>query len=196
MSYEKIKRTIDLVVSTTALIFFAPLIVILSLLIILNMGGPVVFRQFRPGLRGKPFEMYKFRTMIDPPRGVALSDEARITSLGRFLRGSSLDELPELFNVIRGQMSLVGPRPLLMEYLEKYTSTQMRRHDALPGITGLAQVRGRNTLSWRHKFKYDLFYVEKRSLLFDLQIIIETISVVFLRIGFRSHGEPKKFGEN
>ncbi|MBM4231166.1 MAG: sugar transferase, partial [Gammaproteobacteria bacterium] len=144
----------------------------------------------------RPFEMYKFRTMIDAPRGIELSDEARITSLGRFLRGSSLDELPELFNVIRGQMSLVGPRPLLMEYLEKYTSTQMRRHDALPGITGLAQVRGRNTLSWRHKFKYDLFYVEKRSLLFDLQIIIETISVVFLRIGFRSHGEPKKFGEN
>jgi sugar transferase EpsL len=195
MLYEKTKRTIDLVVSMTALVFLAPLILMLSLTILLNMGGPVVFRQFRPGLRGRPFEMYKFRTMIDPSSNIVLSDEARITSLGRFLRGSSLDELPELLNVVRGNMSLVGPRPLLMEYLEKYTPTQMRRHDVLPGITGLAQVRGRNNLSWRHKFKYDLFYVEKRSLLFDLRIIIETIAVVFLRTGFRPHGEPTKFGQ-
>jgi sugar transferase EpsL len=196
MPYEKLKRTIDLVISITALVFLAPLIFGLYLLILFNMGGAVVFRQFRPGLRGRAFEMYKFRTMIDPPCDVSLSDEARITSLGRFLRGSSLDELPELFNVIKGEMSLVGPRPLLMEYLEKYTPTQMRRHDVLPGITGLAQVRGRNNLSWRHKFKYDLFYVEKRSLLFDLRIIFETIAVVFLRTGFRSHGERKKFGES
>ena len=196
MPYEKLKRTIDLVISITALVFLAPLIFALYLLILLNMGGGPVFRQFRPGLRGRPFEMYKFRTMIDPPCDNALSDEARITSLGRFLRGSSLDELPELFNVFKGQMSLVGPRPLLMEYLGKYTPTQMRRHDVLPGITGLAQVRGRNNLSWRHKFKYDLFYVKKRSLLLDFRIIFETIVVVFLRTGFRSHGEQKKFGEN
>jgi sugar transferase EpsL len=195
MLYEKVKRTIDLAISVAALVFLAPLFFLLSLLILLKMGGPVLFRQFRPGLRGKPFEMYKFRTMIDPSSDIALSDEARITALGRFLRSSSLDELPELLNVIRGEMSLVGPRPLLMEYLEKYTPTQMRRHNALPGITGLAQARGRNNLSWRHKFKYDLFYIEKRSVLFDMQIILETIAVVFFRTGFRSHGEPKKFGE-
>ena len=159
------------------------------------MGEGVIFSQPRPGLKGKIFIMFKFRTMNTVDARENKSDDERITSLGKWLRASSLDELPELINVIKGDMSLVGPRPLLVDYLKKYTPTEMKRHEALPGITGLAQVRGRNTLSWRHKFKYDVFYVDHQNFLFDLKILIETVKVVLLRRGFRSHGELKRFDE-
>jgi lipopolysaccharide/colanic/teichoic acid biosynthesis glycosyltransferase len=193
MLYKKVKRVIDLALSITALLFLLPILLLVALLVRLTMGGPVLFCQLRPGLSGKLFEMYKFRTMLDAPEGVVVSDEARITKLGRILRSTSLDELPELLNVIKGDMSLVGPRPLLGEYLAHYSESQKRRHDTLPGITGLAQVRGRNNLTWKNKFRYDIFYVEHNSIALDIQIIFETISVVFFRKGFRSHGELKKF---
>ena len=139
--------------------------------------------------------MYKFRTMIPVDPNCIKSDDERIASLGKWLRATSLDELPELINVIKGDMSLVGPRPLLVDYLKKYTPTEMRRHETLPGITGLAQVRGRNNLSWRHKFKYDVFYVDHQNIFFDIKILIETVLVVLLRRGFRSHGELRRFDE-
>lgn len=161
----------------------------------LVMGKGVIFSQLRPGFKGKIFKMYKFRTMIPTDPKFDKSDEERITNLGKWLRATSLDELPELFNVIKGDMSLVGPRPLLVDYLKKYTPTEMRRHEALPGITGLAQVRGRNKLSWRNKFRYDVFYVDQKNFLFDLQILFETVMVVLFRRGFRSHGELKRFDE-
>ncbi len=195
MYYKILKRFIDLVLASAAILLFLPLILITVISIKLVMGGEIFFSQVRPGKNGSLFRMYKFRTMVSEKPGESLSDEERITSLGRWLRATSLDELPELINVIKGEMSLVGPRPLLVEYLSKYSANQMRRHEVLPGITGLAQVRGRNNLSWKNKFKYDVFYVEKASLLFDLRILYETIGVVVLRRGFRSHGEPTKFGE-
>jgi lipopolysaccharide/colanic/teichoic acid biosynthesis glycosyltransferase len=194
MLYKKVKRVIDLAISITALLFLLPILLVVALLVRLNMGGPVLFCQLRPGLSGKLFEMYKFRTMHDAPEGVVVSDEARITKLGRILRATSLDELPELINVIKGDMSLIGPRPLLVEYLNKYTATQMRRHEVLPGISGLAQVKGRNNLTWNSKFRYDVFYVGHIGWRIDLVILIATAKVVLLRSGFRSHGEDKKFG--
>lgn len=139
--------------------------------------------------------MYKFRTMIQPDPVKPMTDEERITPLGRWLRATSLDELPELINVIKGEMSLVGPRPLLVDYLDRYTDKEMRRHHVLPGVTGLAQVRGRNNLSWKNKFRYDVFYADKANFMFDLQILYETVSTVIFRKGFRSHGEEKRFGE-
>jgi lipopolysaccharide/colanic/teichoic acid biosynthesis glycosyltransferase len=196
MLYKRIKRAIDLALSITALLFLLPILLVVALLVRLNMGRPVLFCQLRPGLSGKLFKMYKFRTMLDAPEGVVISDEARITKLGRILRSTSLDELPEFLNVIKGEMSLVGPRPLLVEYLAHYSQFQKRRHDVLPGITGLAQVRGRNNLTWNNKFRYDIFYVEHKSISFDIQILFETISVVFFRKGFRFHGELKKFENN
>ena len=195
MLYKKVKRVIDLALSITALLFLSPILLAVALLVLLNMGGPVLFCQLRPGLSGKLFEMYKFRTMLDAPEGVVVSDEARITKLGRILRATSLDELPELMNVIKGDMSLIGPRPLLVEYLNKYTATQMRRHEVLPGISGLAQVKGRNNLTWNSKFRYDVFYVEHIGWRIDLMILLATVKVVLLRSGFRSHGEDKKFGK-
>jgi len=195
MLYKKVKRVIDLVLSITALFFLLPILLVVALLVRLNMGGPVLFCQLRPGLSGKLFKMYKFRTMLDAPEGVVVSDEARITKLGRILRATSLDELPELMNVIKGDMSLIGPRPLLVEYLNEYTATQMRRHEVLPGISGLAQVKGRNNLSWNSKFRYDVFYVEHIGWQIDLLILLATVKVVLLRTGFRSHGEDKKFGK-
>jgi lipopolysaccharide/colanic/teichoic acid biosynthesis glycosyltransferase len=159
------------------------------------MGRPILFKQARPGLRGRIFFMYKFRTMLLARNKEILSDEARITNLGRFLRSSSLDEIPELFNVIKGDMSLIGPRPLLVEYLDKYTSRQMQRHDVLPGVTGLAQVKGRNNLSWKNKFRYDVFYVDNMNWKMDLYIMLKTIKIVLLKTGFKASGEPKKFGE-
>jgi lipopolysaccharide/colanic/teichoic acid biosynthesis glycosyltransferase len=194
MLYKKVKRVIDLTLSILALLFLFPILFVLALLIRMKMGGPVLFCQIRPGLRGKLFKMYKFRTMIDAPEGVVITDEARITNLGRILRATSLDELPELLNVIRGDMSLIGPRPLLVEYLAHYSDDQKRRHDVLPGITGLAQVRGRNKLSWKNKFKYDIFYVDNIGLSLDILILFETISTVLLKKGFLSHGEERKFG--
>lgn len=190
-----IKRIFDIIFALGGIVLLSPAMLILALLIKISMGGNVVFSQLRPGKNCKLFRMYKFRTMVNEEPGEQMTDEQRITPLGRWLRSTSLDELPELINVVKGEMSLVGPRPLLVDYLSKYSETQMRRHEVLPGITGLAQARGRNNLSWRNKFKYDVFYVEKASLLFDLLILYETIGVVILRRGFRSHGEPKKFGE-
>jgi lipopolysaccharide/colanic/teichoic acid biosynthesis glycosyltransferase len=195
MLYKKVKRVIDLALSITALLFLLPILLVVALLVLLNMGGPVLFCQLRPGLSGKLFEMYKFRTMLDAPEGVVVSDEARITKLGRFLRATSIDELPELLNVIKGDMSLIGPRPLLVEYLSKYSAIQMRRHEVLPGISGLAQVKGRNNLTWNSKFRYDVFYVEHIGWRIDLMILLATVKVVLLRSGFRSHGEAKKFGK-
>lgn len=189
------KRVFDLLLASIALILFLPIIVMVYFMIRVTMGEEVIFSQPRPGLRGKIFIMYKFRTMNPVVARENKSDDERITSLGKWLRASSLDELPELINVIKGDMSLVGPRPLLVDYLKKYTPTEMRRHEALPGITGLAQVRGRNNLSWRHKFKYDVFYVDHQNFLFDVKILIETVKVVLLRRGFRSHGELRRFDE-
>jgi len=195
MLYKKVKRLIDLALSITALFFLLPIFLVVGLLVRLNMGGPIFFCQIRPGLSGNLFEMYKFRTMLDSPEGLVLSDESRITKLGSFLRATSIDELPELLNVIKGDMSLIGPRPLLVEYLDKYSVTQMRRHEVLPGISGLAQIKGRNNLTWNSKFRYDVFYVDHIGWRIDLMILLATIKVVLLRSGFRSHGEAKKFGK-
>lgn len=173
----------------------SPVFVVVSILIYLKMGSPVIFKQQRPGLKGQLFEMYKFRTMVQKNSDGAVGDEARITPLGAFLRSTSLDELPELINVVKGDMSLIGPRPLLVEYLNRYTAEQMRRHDALPGVTGLAQVKGRNNLSWKNKFRYDLFYVDHMGWKMDLYIFLLTLKVVLMKTGFRSHGEPRKFGD-
>lgn len=172
-----IKRAFDILISLVALIVLAPTMAIVALLIRVQMGGPVLFRQCRPGLNGKPFEMIKFRTMRDAlgADGKPLPDSERLTRLGAFLRKSSLDELPELWNVLIGDMSLVGPRPLLMEYLPRYTTEQFRRHEVRPGITGLAQVKGRNAISWEDKFNYDLFYVDNCSFVLDVKIIFMTI---------------------
>lgn len=195
MLYKITKRACDLTFALLALFLFSPIMLVIASLIYINMGGNIVFSQLRPGKNGELFKMYKFRTMLAEDQKAYRTDEQRITKLGRWLRASSLDELPELINIVKGEMSLVGPRPLLVEYLSKYTPNQMRRHDVPPGITGLAQARGRNNLSWKNKFRYDVFYVQKASLLFDLRILYETIGVVILRKGFRSHGEPTKFGE-
>lgn len=194
MSYQKNKRAIDLFLAVLALLVFSPVLLILSLVMKVSIGGQVLFTQLRPGRDGKIFRMYKFRTMIPEDPMVPRTDEERITKLGRWMRATSLDELPELFNVIKGEMSLVGPRPLLVEYLKNYTPIQMRRHEVLPGITGLAQVRGRNDLSWKNKFRYDVFYVDKASWQLDLLVLYETVGIVLFRKGFRSHGEPTKFG--
>lgn len=190
-----LKRVFDLTLSSVAFIVLLPVMLIVYFAIRISMGSGVIFFQKRPGLHGKIFKMYKFRTMIPVDPNSIKSDDERITILGKWLRASSLDELPELINVIKRDMSLVGPRPLLVDYLKKYTPTEMRRHEALPGITGLAQVRGRNNLSWRHKFKYDVFYVDHQNIFFDIKILIETVMVVLLRRGFRSHGELRRFDE-
>lgn len=155
------------------------------------MGSPVLFRQVRPGIDGKPFEMVKFRTMKDAidAQGNPLPDAERLTSFGQFLRSSSLDELPELWNVLKGDMSLVGPRPLLMEYLPLYSAEQYRRHDVRPGVTGWAQINGRNTLSWKEKFALDVWYVDNRSLWLDIKILFLTIKKVVVRDGISADGE-------
>jgi lipopolysaccharide/colanic/teichoic acid biosynthesis glycosyltransferase len=195
MLYIKIKPFLDSLFSIVVLIFLCPLFILLAFLVYINMGWPIFFCQLRPGLNGKLFKMYKFRTMRMLHPGSAISDGERITNFGRFLRAYSLDELPEFLNVIKGDMSLIGPRPLLEEYLVKYTATQMRRHEVLPGISGLAQVKGRNNLTWNSKFRYDVFYVDHVSFRIDFMIFIATVKVVLSRSGFRSHGEAKKFGK-
>ncbi|MEW6093209.1 MAG: sugar transferase, partial [Chloroflexota bacterium] len=156
------KRLFDLIAASLVLLVFSPLLLVLALLVWAAHGTPVLFRQQRPGYKGRPFRIYKFRTMTDrrASDGTLLPDAERLTRLGRFLRAASLDELPEFFNVLRGEMSLVGPRPLLMQYLERYSPEQMRRHDVIPGITGWAQVNGRNALTWDEKFALDLWYVD------------------------------------
>jgi sugar transferase EpsL len=175
------KRLLDLALTAAALILLSPVIAAVALLVRLKLGSPVLFRQQRPGLGGTPFMMLKFRTMtgVRDTDGKLLPDEQRITTFGKMLRRTSLDELPELINVLKGDMSLVGPRPLLVDYLDRYTPEQMRRHDALPGITGLAQVKGRNNLTWEEKFGYDIWYVDHRSLLLDLKILAMTVGTVF-----------------
>jgi lipopolysaccharide/colanic/teichoic acid biosynthesis glycosyltransferase len=193
--YSKFKRIFDLFFSILAVIGLAPLLIILAALVRVNIGRGILFSQHRPGRNGRLFKIYKFRTMLDSDPNAPRSDEDRITDFGRFLRATSLDELPSLINIIKGDMSFVGPRPLLVEYLAKYSPEEFRRHDVLPGLSGLAQVRGRNNLSWRNKFRYDLFYVKKIGFLFDMKIILETVIVVITRAGFRSHGEVKKFGD-
>jgi len=184
------KRIFDLVLLGVSLPVLLPVFVVVGLLVRLKLGSPVLFRQQRPGLKGVPFEMIKFRTMLDSrdEAGELLSDEERLTSFGRSLRASSLDELPELWNIFKGEMSFVGPRPLLMQYLPLYSAEQARRHDALPGITGWAQIKGRNSLSWDEKFKYDVWYVDNRSLGLDLKILAQTGQLVFGRKGVSADG--------
>ena len=176
-----LKRGIDIVIAGGGLLGLFPIIVAVYIAILVRMGRPVIFRQQRPGYKGKPFYVYKFRTMMKATHanGRPLTDEERIGRLGKLIRKWSLDEIPQLWNVLRGDMSLVGPRPLLMEYMERYTPEQMRRHDVVPGITGLAQVSGRNNLAWEQKFELDVWYVDHWSLWLDLKIIIKTILKVF-----------------
>jgi sugar transferase EpsL len=172
-----VKRTLDLLGASLGLVVFAIPMAAIAVLVRLTLGKPIVFRHTRPGFHGRLFEMYKFRTMRDlqDADGKPLSDRVRITSFGRFLRRTSLDELPELVNVIRGEMSLVGPRPLLVEYLDRYSPEQARRHDAIPGITGLAQIHGRNTLSWNDRLALDVWYVDHASLWLDMKILAQTV---------------------
>jgi len=186
-----IKRAFDMLLSLFLIIIFSPLIILLMALIRVFSGSPVFFAQMRPGLNGKPFMLYKFRTMTDTndSNGYILPDIHRITPLGLFLRRTSLDELPELWNVIKGDMSLVGPRPLLMQYLDRYSPVQMRRHEIKPGITGWAQVNGRNAISWDDKFRFDVWYVDNRSLLLDIKIICITIWKILKQEGISQQGE-------
>lgn len=184
------KRFFDVVIVIPALVVLAPVMAIIALLIRIKLGPGVFFRQQRPGLYGKPFTMLKFRTMTDAcdAQGNLLPDDQRLTPFGRFLRSTSLDELPELLCVLRGEMSLVGPRPLLMQYLERYTPEQRRRHEVLPGITGLAQINGRNALSWEQKFAYDVQYVDQLSFWLDVKILFLTLWKVIKREGISQPG--------
>jgi len=184
------KRFVDLGATLIGLLASSPLMVLLWILVRLKHGSPVLFCQVRPGQHGRPFTMYKFRTMTDKcdADGNLLPDEQRLTGFGRFLRSTSLDELPELVNVLKGEMSLVGPRPLLMEYLPLYTPEQARRHEMRPGITGWAQVNGRNAISWEEKFKLDLWYVDNCSFLLDMKILWLTVGKVFKRDGVSQEG--------
>lgn len=185
------KRLFDVVIAALALLVFSLPLLLLTVLIRRRLGSPVLFRQMRPGLHGRPFMMVKFRTMTDArgPDGELLPDAERLTAFGRFLRASSLDELPELWNVLKGDMSLVGPRPLLMAYLPLYSPEQARRHEVRPGITGWAQVNGRNALSWEDKFRLDVDYVDNRSMWLDLKILWLTVRKVLIREGISAQGE-------
>lgn len=184
------KRVLDLVLVVPALMLLAPLLAVIALLVRLKLGAPVLFQQQRPGLHGKPFLIMKFRTMTDErdAEGNLLPDETRLTAFGRWLRSTSLDELPELLNVLKGDMSLVGPRPLRMRYLERYTPEQMRRHESKPGLTGWAQINGRNAISWEERFERDVWYVDHLSLRLDLYIIWQTVDKVLKREGISQQG--------
>ena len=186
------KRVFDVVVSLLLILLLWPVMLAVAVAVRIGLGRPVLFRQLRPGLNGEPFELIKFRTMrIDPKAGTAIaSDAQRLTRLGRFLRATSLDELPELWNVIRGDMSLVGPRPLLMQYLPRYTPEQARRHFVRPGITGWAQVNGRNALSWEEKFALDTWYVDNRSFALDTKILLMTAWHIVRPHGISAEGAP------
>ncbi|MBE2233839.1 MAG: sugar transferase [Anaerolinea sp.] len=185
------KRLLDVALASAALLLLLPFIGLLALLVRTRLGTPVLFRQRRPGLNGRIFTIYKFRTMTDArdEQGQLLPDAQRLTSFGRFLRSSSLDELPELWNVLRGEMSLVGPRPLLIQYLPRYTPQQARRHEVRPGITGWAQVNGRNALSWEEKFALDVWYVEHVSLRLDVKIVALTVQKIVQREGISQPGQ-------
>lgn len=185
-----IKRGVDIAASATGLIVLSPVMGATALAVRLSMGNPVLFRQERPGQDGEPFNILKFRTMhhVNPAKGL-VDDASRLTEVGKLLRSTSLDELPELFNVLRGDMSLVGPRPLRMKYLERYSPRQARRHEVPPGITGLAQVSGRNGITWEERFEYDVQYVDNWSLLLDAKILLDTILVVLRREGISEEGQ-------
>lgn len=187
---DRVKRAFDVATAAAALAATSPLLAVTAAVVRVRLGTPVLFRHVRPGRDGVPFTMLKFRTMSDArdDAGALLPDGQRLTRLGRFLRTSSIDELPELLNVLRGEMSIVGPRPLLMEYLERYTPEQARRHDVRPGITGLVQVSGRNALSWDEKFALDVWYVDHRSFLLDVRIIARTVRVVLRPQGISRPG--------
>ncbi|WP_256809719.1 sugar transferase [Pseudomonas siliginis] len=195
-----IKRTFDIVASLTGLILLSPVIAITAWQVKRKLGSPVLFRQVRSGLNGTPFEMIKFRTMLDAydADNNPLPDSERMTSFGNFLRSTSLDELPELLNVLKGEMSVVGPRPLLIEYLPLYNAEQFRRHEVRPGVTGWAQINGRNALSWTKKFALDVWYVDNRSFLLDMKIILRTVRKVVVRDGISADGEVSmpKFNGN
>jgi len=188
-----IKRILDLLASASGLLLLFPVFLGLAYIVRKNLGAPVLFRQVRPGLDGKPFEMIKFRTMLDAvdAQGNVLPDELRLTSFGSFLRSTSLDELPGLWNVLKGDMSVVGPRPLLMEYLSLYSLEQSRRHEVRPGITGWAQINGRNAISWEDKFMLDVWYVDNQSLWLDIRIIFLTIKKGVVRDGISAEGEAR-----
>lgn len=184
------KRLFDVVLSALSLMVLSPIIGVTALMVWFNFGTPVFFRQWRPGLHGEPFLIVKFKTMLDEhdSRGRNLEDAERLTRFGRFLRASSLDELPELWNVLRGEMSIVGPRPLLMEYLPLYSKEQQRRHDVRPGMTGWAQVNGRNAISWEERFARDVWYVKNRSASLDAKILVLTLIQVLRRHGINAKG--------
>ena len=186
-----LKRIIDITIASTALILLSPVYLIVAHKVKKNLGSPVLFRQVRPGLHGKPFEMIKFRTMKDAldADGNSLPDSERLTPFGKMLRATSLDEMPELWNVIKGDMSIVGPRPLLMEYLPLYNEQQAKRHNVRPGITGYAQVNGRNAISWEKKFELDTWYVENQSLWLDFKIMLKTIKKVIAKDDISAEGE-------
>jgi lipopolysaccharide/colanic/teichoic acid biosynthesis glycosyltransferase len=185
------KRVFDVLCSALALLVLAPVLLTLFVAVRRYLGAPALFRQTRPGLHGQAFEMVKFRTMLDAvdAEGNPLPDEVRLTRFGRFLRATSLDELPELWNVLKGDMSLVGPRPLLMEYLSLYSTEQARRHEVRPGITGWAQINGRNALSWKQKFELDSWYVDNQSFWLDIRILLLTVRKVFIREGISAEGQ-------
>jgi len=189
--YPVSKRLFDLIALVLGLILLSPFILLTALSVRIFLGRPVLFRQKRPGYKGRPFYIYKFRTMTDASDSVGnlLPDAQRLTRLGRFLRVLSLDELPELFNILRGEMSLVGPRPLLMEYLPRYSPEQMRRHDVYPGLTGWAQVNGRNAITWQDKFRYDVWYVDNWSFWLDIRIILLTLWKVMMPEGISQPGQ-------
>ncbi len=184
------KRALDYIISLFALILLSPLLLSIAILVRINIGSPVLFKQKRPGRNEKIFTLYKFRTMTDEcdKNGELLPDELRLTKFGKWLRSTSLDELPELFNILKGDMSLVGPRPLLVEYLPLYNEEQRRRHEVRPGLTGFAQINGRNAISWEEKFRFDLQYVDNITFLQDLKIIFLTIIKVIIREGINSEG--------
>lgn len=185
------KRLVDIIISAGSLLVLAPFGMVVFFAVRILLGSPVFFRQTRPGLHANPFEIIKFRTMTDAQNteGVLLPDSERLTRFGRFLRTTSLDELPALWNVLKGDMSLVGPRPLLMQYLPRYNKEQFRRHEVRPGITGWAQVNGRNAISWDEKFALDIWYVDNRTVALDLKIILKTIAAVLVRKDISAKGE-------
>ena len=187
--YEKyMKRCLDILLSGTGLILLSPIMLIIAISVRQKLGSPVIFAQERPGFQGKIFKMYKFRSMTDErdAQGKLLSDEQRLTSFGKKLRATSLDELPELWNILKGDMSIVGPRPLLVRYLQRYNSVQTRRHEVRPGITGYAQVHGRNSISWEDKLEKDVYYVDHLSFWMDIKILFQTVSIVLKREGICS----------
>ena len=188
---KKIKRCFDIIIAFVALIILSPIMLITVLLIKINLGSPIFFKQKRIGYENKEFEMIKFRTMKNTTdkNGKLLSDEERLTKFGKFIRSTSIDELPELINILKGEMSLIGPRPLLVQYLPLYSKEQIKRHNVLPGLTGWAQINGRNALTWKKKFEFDVYYVDNWNLWFDIKIFFLTFKKLFIREGINQEGQ-------